>query len=110
MYALQVDPVFKILHWPSIHKHLTEGKPYLNYKPQDPAVEALSSAVYYAATSSLTEAQSLSLFAASKVAVIARYRLACETSLARAGLVNTEDMTTLQAYMLFLVSPDCSTS
>jgi hypothetical protein len=103
IYLHQVDPVFKILHGPSLRSYLLEGKQYLNYKPGHPAVEALTSAIYYAATSSLTEAQCLSLFGASQAAVITKYRVACEASLGRAGLITTEDLCVLQAFIIFLV-------
>ena len=104
VYLLRVDPVFKVLHGPSLRDHLLERKKYLNYDPGHPAVEALVSSVYYAATGSLSETQCLSLFAASQAAVITRYQAECEAALGRAGLVATEDLTVLQAFIIFLVS------
>lgn len=107
VYSRQVDPVFKVLHWPSVCSYLIYGKQYLNYQPGDSAAEALAAAVYYTATCSLTDMQCLSLFAENKAAVIPRYRAACEASLDRAGLTTTQDLTVLQAFVLYLVSAQC---
>ncbi|RDL40359.1 uncharacterized protein BP5553_00338 [Venustampulla echinocandica] len=104
IYLNQVDPVFKVLHGPSLREHLLGGKRYLNYSPGHPAVDALVSAVYYAAANSLSEAHCLSLFGASHAAVVTSYRTACEASLGHAGLVTTEDLTVLQAFIIFLVT------
>lgn len=104
IFLRQVDPLFKVLHGPSLSAYLIEGKQYFDYEPGHPATEALAAAVYYAAACSLTEEQCLSIFGVKKEPVVARYRLASETSLIKAGFVTTNDLTVLQAYVLYLVS------
>jgi hypothetical protein len=104
IFLHQVDPVVKILHQPSLRKFLAEGNKYLNYEHGHVATEALRYAVYYAAVISLTEDQCMSLFGAHRTPIVARYRLACESALARASITTTDDLTVLQAFVLYLVS------
>ncbi|KAH8590728.1 hypothetical protein B0O99DRAFT_300010 [Bisporella sp. PMI_857] len=104
VYLQQVDPVFKVLHWPSLRACLEERKPYLDYDESDPAVQALASAVYYAAASSLTEAQSVSIFGSSKQIAVRQCQSQCEAALNHTDLTVTEDLTVLQAFTLFLIS------
>jgi hypothetical protein len=109
VYLRQVDPIIKILHRPSLAEFMVDGKPYLRYAHGHLAVEALSSAVCYAAINSMTEEQCQSMFHASKSAVVSDYRVACEGALERAGLITTNDVTVLQAFVLYLVrtEQDC---
>ncbi|KAE8389666.1 hypothetical protein BDV23DRAFT_194320 [Aspergillus alliaceus] len=104
IFFVQVDPVFKIIHRPSLSGYLREGKPYLDYHNRHPAVEALTYAVYYAATCSLTDAQCMVIFESSKPPIVSRYRLACETALGNADFVTSEDLTVLQAFIIWLIS------
>lgn len=98
--------MFKILHQPSLAAHLIRGEHYLNYEIDYLTIEALDHSVYYAATASLTEEQCTSLFGARKSAIVAKYRLASEVALAHADPAATDDLTVLQAFVLYLVSAD----
>ncbi|KAF2757283.1 RPE65-domain-containing protein [Pseudovirgaria hyperparasitica] len=103
-FISNVDPVFKVLHRPSVAAHLIKGGLYLNYPPDSPAVEALDYAIYHAAVASLTAEQAMQTFGQAKNVVIKRYRLAVEAALSRADFVVTEDLTVLQAFVLYLVA------
>lgn len=100
----QVDPVFKILHGPSLREFLVDGKPYLDYEPGHSAPAALASAVYYAAICSLSNEQCAVLFGNSKKVVVANYQRDAEAALLNADVTTTNDLTVLLAYVLFLVS------
>ncbi|OCK73523.1 hypothetical protein K432DRAFT_430544 [Lepidopterella palustris CBS 459.81] len=104
IFLLQVDPVFKILHRPSLAAHLVHGERYLNYERDHPTVEALDYAIYYAATISLTDEQCMSMFGANKSVIMAKYRLASEGALAHTDFVMTDDLTVLQAFVLYLIA------
>ncbi|OCL08872.1 hypothetical protein AOQ84DRAFT_272746, partial [Glonium stellatum] len=104
IYLRQVHPIIKALHGPSLSRFMLDGKPYLGYKEGHFAVEALSSAVCYSAINSMTEEQCQSMFHASRSAVSADHRVACEGALERAGLITTRDITTLQAFVLYLIA------
>ncbi|RJE24243.1 hypothetical protein PHISCL_03403 [Aspergillus sclerotialis] len=95
----QVDPIFKILHRPSLCPFLLEGKPYLHYDLGHPASKALKSAVCYAAACSTSEGQWPSNLGISRKPVIAKYRRETEMALARADFINTDDLTVLQAFV-----------
>ena len=103
IYLQYVDPIFKILHRPSISAFFLEGKPYLEYEPGHPAPMALASAVCYAATSSLNEEDCLSSFEMSKEQMCAFYQKQTEAKLHDADFITTNDLTVLQAYVLSLV-------
>ncbi|MCJ1401583.1 hypothetical protein MMC11_004799 [Xylographa trunciseda] len=103
VYLDQVDPVFKILHRPSLRKFLQHDSTYLGYPEGHASVIALSSAICYVATCSLSETQCRDMFQTSKAALVTQYRRACETSLDQVDVLVTEDITVLQAFVLYLV-------
>ena len=105
VYLDQVDPVIKILHRPVLRNFMKSGEPYLNYPVGHTAVAALSSAVCYSAACSLTEGQCQSMFQMERTAVIAVTQQACEHALEKAEVLITSDMTVVQAFVLYLVSP-----
>ena len=103
IYLQYVDPIFKILHLPSVNAFLLEGKSYLDYETGHPAPMALASAVCYAAASSLSEEDCLSSFEMSKEQMCDLYQKQTEEKLHDADFITTNDLTVLQAYVLFLV-------
>ncbi|KAI9844358.1 MAG: hypothetical protein M1837_005662 [Sclerophora amabilis] len=107
IFLSNVDPVFKLLHGPSLRKYMQEGKGYLDYGPGHKGTEALSFAVYYAATASLVFEECRQLFGEEKASLLTRYRSGTELALARADVVNTVNISTLQALVLFLLTVRC---
>lgn len=103
LYFQNVDPIFKVLHRPSMAEFMLRGNPYLNYKPGDPAVEALSFAIYYAGLSTLDAQKCKQRFGEEKSDLLNKYRFACEVTLARADFINTTKIAVLQAFVIFLV-------
>ncbi|KAJ5081671.1 hypothetical protein NUU61_009935 [Penicillium alfredii] len=104
IYLHNVDPLFKILHGPSLSAFLRDGRPYLDYEPEHQAPATLASAVYCAAVCTLSEEECLSLFAMEKRTVVADFQRETEAALARADFVTTNDVTVLQAYVLSLLA------
>ncbi|CAI4212006.1 unnamed protein product [Parascedosporium putredinis] len=100
----RIDPVFKVLHRPSVSLHLIQGKSYLDYEPGHPTVVALDRAIFYAAACAMDESECVPVFDMGKRAAVAGLRVAIEAALARAGLLSTEDITVLQAFVLYLVA------
>ncbi|OBT66797.1 hypothetical protein VE03_03999 [Pseudogymnoascus sp. 23342-1-I1] len=103
VYVEQVDPVIKILHRPSLSKLMEKNEPYLTYPEGHVYATALSAAVCYAAACSLTENQCRRMFQAGKLSIVATLRRTCERALERADVLSTQDMTVLQAFVLYLV-------
>ena len=103
VYLSNVDPVFKILHAPSLRRYLQEGAAYLDCSPGARGLEALKFAICYAATISMTDEECRHRIGEDKSALVTRYRVGTEVALAKADLVNTVEMSTLQAMTIFLV-------
>ena len=106
IYLNHVDRIIKVLHRPSLKRHLLEGTPYPALKSSRDAENALDTAVFYAAVASMTDRQCYELFHCSRKEVLPEYQSACEMALERADLMRTTDMTVLQAFVLYLVCFD----
>lgn len=104
IYLRNVDPVFKILHRPSLRAFLRDDEPYLDYEPDHQAPVTLAYAVYYAAACTIDDAQCQLLFGMDKKTVSADFQRETEAALIKADFVTTTDLTILQAYVLSLVS------
>lgn len=104
VYLLNVDPVIKILHRPSVERWMLQGERYLGFPERHAAVESLGSAICYVAATSLTETQSWARFHATKSSIVARARRACEAALEKSSPLVSPEVTTLQAFVLYLVS------
>lgn len=103
-YFNNVDPLFKVLHRPSVTELMLNGKLYLGRNPDEPAVDALVFAVYYAATNTQVEHSCKQIFGDEKVNLLNKYRFAFEVCLARADFVNSVKIEVIQAFVIFLVS------
>ena len=104
LYFENVDPLFKILHAPSMAEFMLKGNPYLNHRPGDPAIDALSFAIYYAGISTVDARKCKQQFGEEKAELLNRYRFAFEVCLAKADFINSTEIAVLQAFVIFLVS------
>lgn len=103
IFTVNVDPVTKILHVPTFGSHIMEAK--LDLQTLDIGLEALLFAVYFAAVTSLTTSECQMRFNEGKESLLARYRVAVEKALSKSNLLTSQNMMTLQALTLYLVSP-----
>lgn len=103
-YARNCDPMFKVLHIPCLEKFILNASTNVQEIPQGNYVEALLFAVYYCAVTSLTQEECLQHFHDGRQNLLARYRTGTETALANADMLNTTELGTLQALVIFLVS------
>ncbi|GIK07699.1 hypothetical protein Aspvir_003366 [Aspergillus viridinutans] len=105
IYLQQVDPIIKILHRPTVEKWMLHGERYLDYPERHVAVDALSSAICYAAAASLTDDQCSAMFQRSRFSgIVEDSRRACEAALERSGLLASPSITGLQAFVLYLIA------
>ncbi|KAI1456978.1 hypothetical protein F4805DRAFT_429905 [Annulohypoxylon moriforme] len=102
VYLHQVDPVIRVLHRPSLSKFMLGGQRYLNYDLNHISAICLSSAVCYSALASMTDEQCQAMLSMHRSILIAEYRAVCEAALERADLMVTDDITILQAFILYL--------
>ncbi|KAJ5225807.1 hypothetical protein N7468_007032 [Penicillium chermesinum] len=104
IYLHNVDPVFKILHRPSLHAYLYDNKPYLDYPIDHQSPLTLAYAVYLAAVCTIDADQCQALFGIDKKTVVADLQKETEAALIKSDFVTTNDLTILQAYILSLVA------
>ncbi|KAI0887877.1 uncharacterized protein GGS22DRAFT_197815 [Annulohypoxylon maeteangense] len=104
VYLRQVDPIIRLLHRPSLSKFMIYGQPYLNYDPNHISALCIKSAVCYSALASVTDEQCQAILNMDRSILIAEYRAACEAALERADLMITDDITILQAFILYLIA------
>ena len=102
IFAQNVDPIVKILHLPSVKDNIFTAYDSLDNlgKP----IESLIFAVFFAAVTSMTPNDCREILGEDKKELLVRYRFAAEQALERAGLLTTQEVMVLQAFVIFLVS------
>ncbi|KAG7115874.1 Bikaverin cluster transcription factor bik5 like protein [Verticillium longisporum] len=98
-FQVRVDPVIKVLHVPAVDSVVNTA---ISVKPVSRDAEALVWAISYVAIRSLTPQECLDEFGESHEALSAYHRLGCEQASARAGFLERTNLTTMQAYVLYL--------
>lgn len=96
-----VDPLLKMFHTPTVQKQILRASQHLDQIP--PPLEALMFSIYYAAATSLSCFECTEELKEERTTLLHRYRFGTEQALAKAGLLTTKDLTTLQACVLFLI-------
>ena len=103
VYLANVDPIFKVLHAPSLRKYLQENRSSLDSSPGRGGLEALRFAIYYAAVTSLEDGECKHRIGEDRKVLLARYQAGTELALAKADFINTVELSTLQAVAIYLV-------
>ncbi|KAL4972639.1 fungal-specific transcription factor domain-containing protein [Aspergillus desertorum] len=106
-YLEIVDPLLKIFHTPSVQRlvmHSIQGRGNL-----DLATECLLFAIYYASVAAMNPEVCQSELEEDRLGLLRRVRLvryqaAVENILSRLNLLNTTDMTVLQAFAIYLIT------
>lgn len=104
IYVRNVDPMFKILHRPSLQAFLLEDKPYLDYEPDHLVSNSLALAVYYAAVCTIDNSQCQLLFGTDQATISLDLQREVEASLVKMDIWTTNDLTVLQTFVISLVS------
>ena len=99
IYLHRVDPVLKVTHTPSLRETFS-----LDVSTITPAQAALRFAVLFTALCSLDEEECFQRLNSRKSSLHSRLQLAAEVSLSRTKLLTTTDLTTLQSFVIYLVS------
>ena len=102
IYFTNVDPLFKVLHAPSVRGYIEDQAPYLDHLEGDRGVAALKFVVFYAALSTCTETQCIQLCGQTKYQVVAQYKRMAEGALGQADYLISNDLTTLQSLIIYL--------
>ncbi|KAF3406482.1 Transcription factor vrtR2 [Talaromyces pinophilus] len=104
IYVTHVDPIFPILQCSSLRGYVTKGLPYLTYAVDHPAPKALVCAIGYIAITTLSDSACSQELSLSRDLLLDRYHSLTEHALEQADYYNSDDLTVLQAFVLFLVS------
>ena len=101
-FTHNVAPLMRIFHMPTLTRVYWEATASLGYL--DWHTETLLFAIHYSAIVSLSPEECLRILGNTREVCLAQYRFAVEQALARGNLLNTQDMTMLQAAVLFLTA------
>ncbi|KAI4163671.1 MAG: hypothetical protein LQ342_002705 [Letrouitia transgressa] len=107
IYTVNVDPINRIVHKPTLRKFISGAKEHLDSIPGGSKMQALMFAIYYAAVTSLTPGDCMVQFGEEKAALLAKYRFGTEQALAKADILNSMEIVTLQALVIFLICLRC---
>ncbi len=105
IYTVQVDPILPILQCSALSGLVTQGGWYLEYSPNHPVSQALACAISYMTITTLSSGQCLQEFNAPRDFLLDKHRSLTQLALDRVDYMNTDDLTVLQAFVLFLVYP-----
>ena len=104
IYLSRVDPLYKMMHVPSLRTLLLAEPQGLRNPRIAAASDALRFAVYFTAACTLDETECQNIFQKDKNGMRDKFRLATEVMLSTANLQTTRDITVLQAFAVYLVS------
>ncbi|KAF2092289.1 hypothetical protein K490DRAFT_23165, partial [Saccharata proteae CBS 121410] len=107
MYWNRVDPVFKVLHRPTVMPRFYEAVADIRSIPKGSGTEALMFAMYFAAISSMTPGECLQMMGRDRDSLADQYRHCCEMALANTDFINSADIVTLQAFLIYLMCLRC---
>ncbi|KAH8679721.1 fungal-specific transcription factor domain-containing protein [Tricladium varicosporioides] len=96
-----VQPLVMIIHAPTMSKTIKQAQN--NLESLSKSTEALMFSIYHATITSMSSNEVQTNFGISKELLLKQYRFGTEQALARAGLLNTNEIVTMQAFVLFLV-------
>jgi hypothetical protein len=99
-YEQNVAPVLTLVHKPTIRNIIIEAA--TNLESLDKNTEALAFSVYLSAVISMTPEQCMTELGEDREGAISRFRFATEQGMARANLLNSQNITLLQAAVMFL--------
>ncbi|KAL8695075.1 MAG: hypothetical protein Q9218_000353 [Villophora microphyllina] len=101
VFKENVEPLVKIFHRPCTEKTVMEAAKDLDHisKP----LEVMMFSIYFAAVTSLSDEQCMSMTGMDKESALKKYRFGFEQAMARAGFLGTTELVILQSFTIFLI-------
>lgn len=82
IFLKNVDPVFKVLHRPTVQRFLA-GDSYLGHRPDSPPNRALSATMWFAAVTTIRDAECIARFRMSRADLLQLYRRHVDVAMAQ---------------------------
>ena len=103
VFFSRVDPLFKVLHKPTVKASILTAAENLDQIVSSEGHESLMFTIYFAAVTSLTQEECIKLFHRDRERLLVHYKYGTEAALANADFLNSMELVTLQAFVIFLV-------
>lgn len=106
-YFANFDPICKILHRPTVSTYFSNLGALvdpLTGRFKFPSLEAVTFAAYFAATNSMSSEDCVTHIGEQRDALLARFKRCVEAALVQADFLNSLEITTLQAFIIYIVS------
>ncbi|CAF9919970.1 MAG: hypothetical protein HETSPECPRED_004128 [Heterodermia speciosa] len=106
-YFSHVDPVCKILHRPTVDTYFSNVEALvhpLTQKFKFRSLAAVTFAAYFAAVNTMSFQECMLYLGEEKTTLLARYRSNAEVALVQADFLNSLEISTLQAFVIYIVS------
>ncbi|EQB43919.1 hypothetical protein CGLO_17398 [Colletotrichum gloeosporioides Cg-14] len=105
LFKSNIHPVATVLHIPSVEQMVLGA--IQNPKDLAPNVEALMFVIYFGAVNSLPEDDTPLQFGEKQSVLLARFRRDADAAFTRSRLMETDDMLTLQTFVIYLILLRC---
>ena len=102
VFRANVAPLVRVFHMPTLDRLFWDAVASMDSIEKN--MEALLFSIYYSALISLDSEQCFSTLGVSRPSALQTYRFAVEQAMARANLLNTQNLLLLQATVLFLTA------
>lgn len=100
LFKQNCDTLIKVLHVPTVEPLILRAAHQLDRIPR--ALEALMMVVYFTVVVSLSPSECLQLLGSEKATLVHIFKLGTDQALAQAGLLETDEIITLQALAIYL--------
>ena len=104
LYFTYVERMERLFHLPTLQSFLYENQPYLGREPDAPCNKFLRMSILFAGSTALAEEESQTKFNRSRESVMQEYRSMVDIAMYQADPLNSVEMATLQALVLYVVS------
>ncbi|KAF2216665.1 hypothetical protein CERZMDRAFT_80723 [Cercospora zeae-maydis SCOH1-5] len=103
-FLTHVEILYKLFHVPTLTAFIENGDSYLGRPPDAACNRALRASVFFAAANALTDEESEKSFGKPQEQLVTDYRRMVDIALYQADPLNTTEMATLQAMVMYVQS------
>ena len=104
LFFTYIEPMGKLFHVPTLQAFIYENQPYLGHESDARCNKLLRLSILFAGMTAITEEECVDKFNRPRDGMIQEYRTMVDIALYQADPLNSTDMATLQAFVLYVVS------